>query len=242
MEVTDPLVTGRRMLLFVGTDTWTAQVARDIARALGLAMARASSGASALRAAATWRPAVVLMEDPLPDEDGPALCERLRNTVAAAITVLMDRDDAGARIQFLERGADDCLVRPFDARQLIARQRAFLRRWAEAQSLPQTGGEMKDRYAIGDVRIEPATRAVRVGDRSVALREREFRLLLELVREPGRVITRHELLRRVWGYADTSRGGTLDVHMHRLRHKLAAGDEGPHFIETVKGIGYRVGS
>ena len=229
----------RSAVLLIGSDL-TAKIARHVARELGADVIRASTADRGLVAAGSLAPVLVLAEHPLPDLAGPTFCERFLLTTSAPLTLLMERDDPEERIRCLEAGADDCLVRPFNPAEVLVRQRALLRRRSMAMRRAHDMNSERASYGTPDITVEPASRAVSVGERQVALREREFHLLLELVRRPGRVVTREELLRRVWGYEDAHRSATLDVHVHRLRHKLGDRSGEPHLIQTVKGIGYRL--
>ena len=193
----------------------------------------AKSGPEALREARAATPDLVILDLMLPDLDGLEVCRRLRSDAATAtipIIMLTAKADEVDRVVGLEMGADDYVVKPFSPKELIARIRAVLRRArpaAEARVL-----------RAGAVTIDPMRHQVDVAGTAVALTPKEFDLLRALVEAAGRVLSREQLLERVWGY---TRGGdiesrTVDVHVRRLRAKL--GDTGRR-IATLKGVGYR---
>jgi DNA-binding response OmpR family regulator len=181
---------------------------------------------------ARCRPDVVIVDLEAPSGAGLDLCRWIRERHGALIIALATRSDGEDRIAALEHGADDCLTKPFAAGELLARLDALLRRAPQQESVR--------RLQVGDLLLDSDQRAVSVGSRKVDLRQREFDLLLELARNAGRVLTREELLGRVWRDSRSRGGETLDVHVHRLRAKLSAGSVSGKFIETVRGVGYRL--
>lgn len=202
-------------------------IARSLERGLtraGFQVDTVGTGAAALAAG----PAdVVLLDLGLPDVDGMEVCRRLRARTDAAVIVVTARGEEGDRVAALDDGADDYLVKPFGLAELIARIRAVLRR---------TRPSGPAAYAHGSLVVDPRTRRVSVGGTEVALTPKEFDILECLAADPGRVVTRQEMLERVWDanwYGPTK---VLDVHMAALRRKL--GVEG--LVETVYGRGYRL--
>jgi len=193
----------------------------------------AKNGPEALREAKAARPDLVVLDLMLPDLDGLEVCRRLRSeTTTATIPIIMltAKADEVDRVVGLEMGADDYVVKPFSPKELIARIRAVLRRArpaAEARVL-----------RAGAVTVDPMRHQVEVAGTAVELTPKEFDLLRALVEAAGRVLSREQLLERVWGY---TRGGdiesrTVDVHVRRLRAKLGAAGQR---ITTLKGVGYR---
>jgi DNA-binding response OmpR family regulator len=202
-------------------------IARAMARGLtgaGYGVQVVATGSQALSAAPVD---VVLLDLGLPDLDGLEVCRRLRLRSDAAIIVVTARGEEGDRVAALDEGADDYLVKPFGLAELLARIRAVLRR--VRPSAPAV-------LAHGPVVVDPRTRRVTVGGKQVALTPKEFDILECLVADPGRVVSRQELLERVWDanwYGPTK---VLDVHMAALRRKLAV----PGLVETVYGRGFRL--
>ena len=172
-----------------------------------------------------------LLDLNLPGMDGLEVCRRIRATSQVPIIMLTARDDDVDKIVGLEVGADDYLTKPFNVRELVARVKAILRR---APTSPQPiGGTLSH----GAITIDRGRHEVRVNGAEVQLAPKEFDLLWTLLEERGNVLTRDQLLERVWGYTFAGDTRTVDVHVRQLRRKL--GDPCP--IVTVWGVGYKVG-
>ncbi|MCD9875708.1 response regulator transcription factor [Streptomyces guryensis] len=204
-------------------------LAGSLVRGLDRAGYRAASVGTA-RGALTHAPApdVVLLDLGLPDMDGIEVCRTLRRRSDVVIIVVTARGEEGDRVAALDEGADDYLVKPFGLAELLARIRAVLRRVRPA------GPEL---LAYGPLVVDPRTRKVTVGGEDIALTPKEFDILQCLVADPGRVVTRQEILERAWDahwYGPTK---VLDVHMAALRRKLGV----PGLVETVYGRGFRLG-
>jgi two-component system response regulator MprA len=190
----------------------------------------AENGAEALRKVGPADPDVVVLDVLMPEVDGLAACRRLRaegNRVP--VLMLTARAGIGDRVDGLDAGADDYLVKPFALEELLARIRALLRRGGHEQS------EQPLRFA--DVELDPATREVRRGDRRIELTRTEFNLLELFLRNPRQVLTRSLIFERVWGYDFGPTSNALDVYIGYLRRKTEAGGE-PRLIQTVRGVGY----
>jgi len=193
----------------------------------------AASGGEALARVRTATPDLVVLDLMLPGMDGLEVCRRLRADPATAglpIIMLTAKADEVDRVVGLEMGADDYLAKPFSTKELVARVRAVLRR--------ARPGETTRPLTVGGVSLDPGRHAVTVGGKPVELTPKEFDLLHALLAAAGRVLTREFLLNRVWGYAraDEIESRTVDVHIRRLRAKLAAEERR---IATIKGVGYR---
>jgi DNA-binding response OmpR family regulator len=187
-----------------------------------------SDGRAGLSAARTLHPVAIVLDVGLPSMDGTEVCRQLRGEGDwTPILFVTARDDEIDRVLGLELGADDYLTKPFSPRELVARVRSVLRRTAG----PATGERT---YALGEVDVDPGRHRVTAGGHEVSLTSTEFDLLLHLVRRPGRVFAREQLLSEVWGYAAPAGTRTVDVHIAQLRAKL--GDASP--IRTVRGVGY----
>ena len=177
------------------------------------------------------RPDLVLLDIGLPDGSGLDVCRELRLTSSVPIIILSARGEEADRVVGLELGADDYVVKPFSAREVIARIRAVLRR----ASSPAGAGEAP--IEIGWVRLDPAKRMVSLNGTPVELARKEFDLLALLMQEAGSVVTRERLIDEVWDVNWFGSTKTLDVHISMLRKKLA-----PGLIHTVRGVGFRFAS
>lgn len=200
----------------------------------GFTTITAPNGADALTELKDHKPALVILDIMLPDIDGWEVCREIRRTNDVPIIMLTAREGDEDKIVGLELGADDYLTKPFVPRELVARVKAILRRSGKQASQPE--GEILD---LGDLRIEPERREVRLNGESIQLRAKEYDLLTQLARKPGIVFSREQLLQTVWGYDFLGDSGTIDVHVRRLRAKLNDDSSNPRFIETVWGVGYR---
>ncbi len=207
---------------------------RDLARLYlekeGFRVRTADDGAAALEEVRRERPDLLVLDLMMPRVDGWEVCRRIRSEGDLPILMLTARDQDIDKIVGLEMGADDYLTKPFNPRELVARVRAILRR-----SSPRDGSGRARRF--GRVAIDPASREVTVDSQPVVLRAKEFDLLLTLAEHPNQVLSREQLLDRVWGYEFYGQTRTVDVHVAHLRDRLA--DSGLE-IETVWGRGYKL--
>jgi len=204
--------------------------------AAGFEVRQAADGVGGLAAALDDPPDLVLLDIMLPGLDGAEVCRRIREASGVPIIMLTARDSALDKVGLLESGADDYVVKPFDPPELVARARAVLRRSsggaiAEAPAAP---------IAVGGLRVDTAQRAVSVDGAPVELTAKEFDLLATMAAEPGVVFSRDRLLERVWGFTDFVEERGVDVHVRHLREKLGDDANEPRFVETVRGVGYRV--
>jgi DNA-binding response OmpR family regulator len=197
----------------------------------GYSVRTVGSGAEALAHAEAERPDLIVLDLMLPDVDGIEVCRRLRKGSDVPILMLTARDEDVDKIIGLEVGADDYLTKPFNPRELVARVKSILRR-----SVPERRAIETKQLKHGDLEIDAGRREVRVAGNEVQLAPKEFDLLWELLDHRGLVLTRDQLLERVWGYTFAGDTRTVDVHVRQLRRKL--GDASP--IVTVWGVGYKV--
>jgi DNA-binding response OmpR family regulator len=197
----------------------------------GFAVRVATTGEGAIEQAAAAAPSLVVLDLMLPDLDGIDVCRRLRQRSDVPILMLTARDDDVDKIIGLEVGADDYLTKPFNPGELVARVKSILRR-----SNPERRELESASLEHGELRIDAGRREVVVGSAEVQLAPKEFDLLWELLDHRGLVLTRDQLLERVWGYTFAGDTRTVDVHVRQLRRKL--GEASP--IVTVWGVGYKV--
>ena len=189
----------------------------------------AGTGEQALALAARKHPDLVILDLGLPRLDGIEVAKTLRRSEdEVPILVLTARDALESRVEGLDSGADDYLVKPFERQELLARMRALLRR------RPPRG---QATIAVGDLRLNPDTHEVTRSGRTIDLTQREFELLEYLMRNERIVISRQRLLDEVWGYDPFSMTNTIEVFVSNLRRKLEAGGE-PRLLHTIRGAGY----
>ena len=199
----------------------------------GYRIQTAGNGREALERVAAEKPNLIVLDLMLPDVDGLEVCRRIRQTSDVPILMLTARDEDVDKIIGLEVGADDYLTKPFNPRELVARVKSILRR-----SVPERREAQTKQIKHGDLEIDVGRREVLVSGEEVQLAPKEFDLLWELLDHRGLVLTRDQLLERVWGYTFAGDTRTVDVHVRQLRRKL--GEASP--IVTVWGVGYKVAS
>jgi two-component system response regulator MprA len=216
-----------RLLVIEDDDAVRSAIRRALLLA-GYEVLLAADGEEGLRKAGTTMPDAIVLDLGLPVIDGMEVCRRLRRDGnRTPILMLTARDAVDDRVDGLEAGADDYLVKPYDVRELQARLKAIMRR--------QVAGHQALRF--GDLELDADAHAVRVGERSVELTRTEYQLLELLMLNPRRVLTSELIYDRVWGYEFPLNANTLRVYIGYLRRKLEAAG-GPRRIHTVHGIGY----
>jgi two-component system, OmpR family, response regulator MprA len=221
-------MSGRPRVLVVEDDTDIAGVLRRSLDKEGYDVRVAGDGEAALDQAGVFSPDAVVLDLGLPKLDGVEVCRRLRTDGDVPILILTARDALAARVEGLDAGADDYLVKPFEREELLARMRALLRR------RPPRGSAS---LVVGDLRLNPATREAFRGERQLELTAREFELLEHLMRNERIVVSRQSLLDEVWGYHPFAETNTVDVFISNLRRKLEQGGE-PRVLHTIRGAGY----
>ena len=222
-----------RRVLFVEDE---AHIYEPFSRALarsGFEAVIARTAAEALELADRADPDLVLLDLNLPDGDGSDVCRTLRSRSQVPIVMLTARGTEMDRVLGLELGADDYVVKPFSSRELISRIRAVLRRTASSAAPPEQP------VTVGELSIDPAARSVELAGGQLDLTRKEFDLLAQLVTHAGHVVTREDLMSRVWDVNWFGSTKTLDVHVRTLRRKLGDDPSAPRFIETVRGVGFR---
>jgi DNA-binding response OmpR family regulator len=215
-------------VLVVEDDDAIAQVLQRSLRLEGYEVKLAADGVVALEEAHAFLPDLVILDLGLPRMDGIEVAKQLRETDDVPILVLTAREAVDARVEGLDAGADDYLVKPFERQELLARLRALLRR------RPPRG---QATLAVADLRLNPDTHEVTRAGRRIDLTQREFELLEYLMRNERIVISRQRLLDEVWGYDPFSMTNTIEVFVSNLRRKLEAGGE-PRLLHTIRGAGY----
>jgi DNA-binding response OmpR family regulator len=190
-----------------------------------------ANGTDALAQVEAEQPALIVLDLMLPDMDGIEVCRRIRQRRDVPILMLTARDEDIDKIIGLEVGADDYMTKPFNPRELVARVKSILRR-----STPERRDSETAEIRHGDLHVDAGRREVHIGDEEIQLAPKEFDLLWELLDHRGVVLTRDQLLERVWGYTFAGDTRTVDVHVRQVRRKL--GDASP--IVTVWGVGYKV--
>jgi len=193
----------------------------------------ATDGHAALEQFDRHGPDLVLLDLMLPGIPGTEVCRQIRNSSQVPIIMLTAKDGEVDKVVGLELGADDYVTKPFSSRELLARVRAVLRRHGEPEELLPVAVE------AGPVRMDVDRHVVTVRGESVAMPLKEFDLLEILVRNAGRVLTRAQLIDRVWGADYVGDTKTLDVHVKRLRAKIEDDPANPVYLTTVRGLGYK---
>ncbi len=224
-------------ILVVEDDPGTQEIVEMYLRRDGHKVVRALDGIEGLRLAKEAHPNLVVLDLMLPGLDGLEVCRALRAESEVPVVMLTARVEEEDRLAGLDIGADDYLTKPFSPRELAARVRAVLRRTA-GDALEQGPAEL----ACGGVRMDLKHHAVYANGAQITLTPTEFRLLAMLIREPGRIFTREQIIDRVFGYDFDGFDRTVDAHVSNLRRKLGANGKGSGNIHTVYGVGYRFGN
>src|SRR5512132_238460 len=223
-----------RRILFVEDEAAIYEPFSKALRRNGFEPVVARTAAEALQSAERLDPDLVLLDLNLPDGDGSDVCRSLRKESDVPIVMLTARGTEMDRVLGLELGADDYVVKPFSSRELISRIRAILRRPRADTAAPT------EHIVIGELEVDAGARTVRLAGEPLRLARKEFDLLAELARHRGQVVSREDLMSRVWDVNWFGSTKTLDVHIRTLRRKLGDDSANPRFIETVRGVGFRL--
>jgi DNA-binding response OmpR family regulator len=224
-------------VLVVDDEPVLADTIRYNLRREGYEVQVAGDGQEALRIAQAAAPDLVVLDLMLPGLDGLEVCRLLRRESTVPILMLTAKDDEVDKIVGLEVGADDYMTKPFSMRELLARVRAMLRRSRMQQTPSQPDAELPVRS--GDLEADSLQRKITLRDEVLQLKPKEFDLLVYLMQHRGRVLTRDQLLEKVWGYTFGGDTRTVDVHIRWLREKIEQDPGNPRRLETVRGVGYR---
>jgi two-component system KDP operon response regulator KdpE len=228
MTAPDPLV------LVVDDDRQVRRFLRASLTSHGFGVVEAASASEALALATSHNPQVILLDLGLPDGDGVAWTRAVREWSRAPIIVISARGREADKVEALDAGADDYLTKPFGVDELLARIRVGLRHAQQGQGPPAPVLE------IGSLRIDVARREVTVDDRAIRLTPIEYRLLVLLAQNAGRVLTHGHLLREVWGPGHAEQTHYLRVYMAQLRRKIERDPARPSLLATEPGVGYRL--
>jgi DNA-binding response OmpR family regulator len=219
-----------RLLIVEDEDSIAIPLADGLRRE-GFEVERVATGAQALAAP---EPDLILLDLRLPDMDGYSVAREWRTRSRVPIIMVTARGEEVDRVVGLEIGADDYVVKPFGLRELIARINAVMRRSGDSGAVD----EVPDEMSSGDLEVSLRTRRVTIGGQELHLTPREFDILAMLIADPGAVVSRDDLLRRLWGTTWAVQTKAIDVHVSSLRRKM--GD--PAWVETVRGVGFRLGT
>jgi two-component system, OmpR family, response regulator PrrA len=222
-------MSARPSVLVVDDDPAIREALYRALRLEGFEVSTRPDGPAALATVEERPPDVMVLDVMMPGLTGVEVVRRLRaDGYELPICVLSARDELADRVEGLRAGADDYLVKPFELEELVARLHALLRRSPDRAAVP---------LEVGDLRIDPARRLVRLGERRIDLTGREFELLETLARHAGIVLSRRQLLEQVWGYTFEVDGNVVDQFVSYLRRKLESGGE-PRIVHTVRGVGF----
>jgi DNA-binding response OmpR family regulator len=223
-----------RILLVEDNRDYAATLKGNLERE-GYEVSVAATGVDGLQQAKSYAPDLVILDLMLPTMSGFTVLQRFRDEgYNTPVLIMTARGTEEEKLRGFGLGADDYVVKPCGLLEILARVRALLKR-----SSP--GGDVRSAVRVGDLSIDFSARIVRRGDAEIALRPKEFDLLAALVRHRGRVVSRAELLREVWGYAEGTQSRTVETHLAALRERLDDDLRSPRYIVTVRGAGYRLG-
>ena len=220
-------------MLVVDDEEAIAEAVRARLASEGFRVVTAGDGPSAIDAARRERPDLVVLDLMLPGMDGLEVCKRIQRDGWTPVLMLTAKTEEADKVAGFAVGADDYLTKPFSLRELTVRVQAILRRRERIESAPN--GEPIEHDGLV---VDAKRRRVEVDGREIPLTPLEFDILLTLAREPGVVLSRDQLMDRIWGYRDHAGGRVVDSHVARLRRKIGEDGNDPRFIRTVHGVGY----
>jgi DNA-binding response OmpR family regulator len=229
-----------RTILVVDDEATLREALAEAIEADGLRVVTAADGREALERFRSESPDLVLLDLMLPQVSGIEVCRILRRESAVPIIMLTAKDSEIDKVVGLELGADDYVTKPFSLRELLARIRAQLRRTESLGSRPETASPSPGRepLVLGAVMIDLSGHRLMRDGRELAIKPKAFELLAFLVRNPGQVFSRDQLLERVWGYDYAGETRTVDVHVHWLRTAIEPDPGRPRYLQTIRGTGY----
>ncbi|MGZ5128083.1 MAG: response regulator [Actinomycetota bacterium] len=220
-------------ILVVDDEEAIAEAVRARLESEGYQVVVAHDGPQAIQLHAEHRPDLVVLDLMLPGMDGLEVCQAIQRNSWTPVLMLTARTEEADKVAGFAVGADDYLTKPFSLRELAARVKAILRRMERMQAERDTGPIERNGLAI-----DPSRRRISVDGEEIGLTPLEFEILLALARDPGVVLSRDQLMDKVWGYRDYAGGRVVDSHVARIRRKLGEDGNEPRFIRTVHGVGY----
>jgi DNA-binding response OmpR family regulator len=220
-------------ILVVDDEEAIAEAVRARLESEGYQVVVAYDGPQAIELHAEHRPDLVVLDLMLPGMDGLEVCQAIQRNSWTPVLMLTARTEEADTVAGFAVGADDYLTKPFSLRELAARVKAILRRMERMQAERDTGPIERNGLAI-----DPSRRRISVDGEEIGLTPLEFEILLALARDPGVVLSRDQLMDKVWGYRDYAGGRVVDSHVARIRRKLGEDGNEPRFIRTVHGVGY----
>jgi DNA-binding response OmpR family regulator len=220
-------------ILVVDDEEAIAEAVRARLESEGYQVVVAYDGPQAIQLHAEHQPDLVVLDLMLPGMDGLEVCQAIQRNAWTPVLMLTARTEEADKVAGFAVGADDYLTKPFSLRELAARVKAILRRLERMKAERDTGPIERNGLAI-----DPNRRRVSVDDEEIGLTPLEFEILLALARDPGVVLSRDQLMDKVWGYRDYAGGRVVDSHVARIRRKLGEDGNEPRFIRTVHGVGY----
>lgn len=224
-------------ILIVEDDRAIARIERDYLERSGFAVTVVEEGKEGCAEALKGEYDLVLLDVMLPGMDGFSICQRLRESLDIPILLVTARTEDRDKIQGLGLGADDYIEKPFSPSVLVARVKAHLAQYHRLK--PQTAAAPK-LLTVGPLSADPAQHCIRKNDAELALKNKEYELLLFLMRHPGQVFSREDLYEMIWGLESMGDNITVAVHMNRLREKIEDDPSHPTLLQTVWGVGYRL--
>lgn len=222
-----------RTILVVDDEPRIVQIARDYLERAGFTVVSAGDGEAALATARSAKPDLIILDLKLPKMDGLDVARELRKSSRVPLIMLTARVEESDKLIGLELGADDYITKPFSPKELVARVRAVLRRTEYARAGVET-------IRVGDLALDLPRMRVTVGARPVALTTTEFQILAVLAQQPGRILTRGQLLDQLHGVAFESYERAIDAHIKNIRRKIEPDPHKPRYVQTVYGVGYKL--
>ncbi|KIL46299.1 response regulator transcription factor [Jeotgalibacillus campisalis] len=207
----------------------------------GYEVVTALDGQDGKQKAIEEKPDLIVLDLMLPKMDGIEVCKQLRQEqIQTPIIMLTARDDEFDKVLGLELGADDYMTKPFSPREVVARAKAILRRTKQAEVIAPEEADEDHSFKVGDVKVFPDQYEAYYKDKQLDLTPKEFELLLYLVENKGRVLTRDQLLQAVWNYDFAGDTRIVDVHISHIREKIEENTKKPLYIKTIRGLGYKM--